>query len=224
MNWLLVALWGGAVGLDATSVFQVMISRPLVAATVTGLILGRPAEAVVIGIILEIFALVILPIGAARYPESGVGAVAAAFADAETAGPGLTPAILLLAVVYGLTWERVAGASVTALRRANERLVADAPGRGEFGPNRLERLHLGAIALDGGRAVGVVLAGAWLGRWLLAALGPYWWIDGNTTLRVLAVATATLLGATLSLFSGWSARRLALALGVLCGLILLLYR
>ena len=68
MSWLAVALWGGAVGLDATSFPQVMISRPIVAAAVTGLLLGEPLAGIGVGVILELFALVILPIGAARYP------------------------------------------------------------------------------------------------------------------------------------------------------------
>src|SRR5690606_31658627 len=77
VNWLAITLWGGAVGMDATSFPQVMVSRPIVAAPVTGLLLGRPLEGVAVGALLELFALVILPIGAARYPESGTAAVAA---------------------------------------------------------------------------------------------------------------------------------------------------
>jgi PTS system mannose-specific IIC component len=210
--------------MDSTSAFQTMVSRPIVAATVTGLILGRPAEALVLGIILEIFALVILPIGAARHPESGIGAVVAAFIYTDLAGPPLAPALLLLAVVFSLAWERVAGGSVTLLRRANERIVADAAARGTLGPMRLERLHLGAIALDGLRAVVLVFVGIWLGRWLLAMLESHWWPDGDTTLRVLGVAVATVLGAALTLFGGWSTRRWTFLLGILCGLLLLLPR
>jgi PTS system mannose-specific IIC component len=210
--------------LDATSAFQTMISRPLVAATVTGLLLGSPVEGVAIGIILEIFSLMILPIGAARYPESGVGAVVAAFSYSESAGATLAPSILLLAVAFGLVWERVAGISVTLLRRVNEWLVADAPARGRLGPRRLERLHLSAIALDGLRAITLTLVGGWAGRRLLGLLCAYWKLDGGTTLGVLAVLTATVLGASLTLFGSGSSRRFAFVLGIICGLTLLFLR
>lgn len=224
MNWLLVALWGGAVGLDATSVVQAMISRPFVATTVTGVIVGRPVEALAIGITLEIFSLVILPIGAARYPESGVGAVAATVAYAWSAAPPFDTGALVLAVVFGLVWERIAGLSVTALRQLNSRLVAAAPARGRLGPGRLERLHLAAIALDGARAVGIVLLGSLIGGLLVQLLTPHWWLTDATTLGIISVAAATVLGATLSLFSGWSSRYLVALIGVLCGLVFLYYR
>lgn len=224
MNWLLIALWGGAVGLDGTSALQVMVSRPLVAATVTGAILGRPAEALVLGIILELFSLVILPIGAARYPESGVSAVIAAFVYVEAAEVGFAPAALVLAVVYGLVWEWVAGGSVNLLRRANEWLMADAHLRRPVGAARLQRLHLSAIALDGVRAIAIVLLGSWLGHWVLATVQRFWWPDGVLTSRIMAIAAATILGATLTLFGGWSSRRLVFTFGILCGLTLLLFR
>jgi PTS system mannose-specific IIC component len=224
MTWLLVALWGTVVGLDATSAVQSMVSRPLVAATVTGLIIGEPAEAVLVGIILELFSLVILPIGAARYPESGTGAVAAAFAYGGVAAPASVPGLLLLAVVFGLFWERLAGLSVVALRRINGWLVAEAPARAVPSARRLERLHLAALALDGVRAGVIVLGGAFFGQLLLTWLGPYWSFDGEITLRALAIAGATMLGATLSLFGGWTARRSAFIVGIICGSILLLVR
>ena len=77
MNWLGVVLLGGIAGVDATSVAQTMISRPFIVATLTGLLVGRPEEGLILGAILELFALVILPVGAARYPEAGTAAVAA---------------------------------------------------------------------------------------------------------------------------------------------------
>jgi PTS system mannose-specific IIC component len=230
MNWLLIALWGGAVGLDGTSALQLMISRPMVAATVTGALLGRPAEALVLGIILELFSLVILPIGAARYPESGISAVIAAVVYVDgvsagsTAGAGFAPAALILAVVYGLVWEWVAGGSVNLLRRVNEWIIADAPSRGVVGAGRLERLHLGAIALDWLRAVTLVIVGSALGLRLVGGLERYWWPDDGMTTGILAVAAATILGATLSLFGGWSIRRLPFLFGIICGLMLLLFR
>ena len=92
MSWLAVSALGGLVGVDATTVAQTMISRPIIAATLTGVVVGRPAEALFLGAMLELFALVILPVGAARYPESGTAAVAA-FAAYAGATPVMSPAV-----------------------------------------------------------------------------------------------------------------------------------
>lgn len=222
MSWLAVAAWGGAVGLDAASLLQVMVSRPLVAGPVTGVLLGRPLAGIAIGVLLELFALVILPIGAARYPDSGTAAVAAAAGYAGTAGADLRPDLLLLAVVFGLVWERVGGASVNALRRLNERLMTGAEERRPLTAGRLERLHLAALALDFARGAAVAAGGAALAAALLRSAGTSVVLGAGTALGVLGVASAAMAAAAASLFGGWSHRRLALALGVLCGLVLLL--
>ena len=55
LGWVL--LWGVLVGLDLASVVQSMITRPLVAGTVTGFILGDPVAGATVGTVLELFAL-----------------------------------------------------------------------------------------------------------------------------------------------------------------------
>ncbi len=79
-GWLL--LWGVVVGLDLISVAQTMVSRPLVAGTVAGIIAGDPVAGMAVGVILELFAFEVLPFGGTRYPDYGLGAVAAAAAAA----------------------------------------------------------------------------------------------------------------------------------------------
>lgn len=222
MSWVWVALWGGAVGLDATAFPQIMISRPFVAASVTGLLLGRPLEGVAVGVLLELFALVILPIGAARYPEAGTAAVAAAAGYVTVAGGAQRAELLLAAVVFALVWERVCGASVNALRRYNERLVAGAEDRKPLGPRRLERLHLTALAIDFGRGALVTAGGAALAVWGLGIFDRVGGIGEVAAVGILCVAGAAMAGAALSLFDGWSGRRFALVLGAVCGLILLI--
>lgn len=224
MNLLPVALWGGMVGLDAASFPQVMISRPLVAATVTGLLAGRPADGLLLGVILEAFALLILPVGAARYPESGTGAVAAAGAYLAAAPPELDAALLLAAVVFGLAWERIGGLSVHAQRRLNERLVLGWSESRRRPDLELERRHLSAMALDYLRGALVAATGAWLGTLALRWLAPRWDLGAVSPAGVLIVATAAVIGALLQLFGGWSERRLAFVLGILCGFTLLLLR
>ncbi len=99
---LLLGLWGVLVGIDMTSVAQTMLSRPLVAATVAGVILGDPAGGLTMGVLLEFFALEVLPVGAARYPDCGLGSIAAVAVVAGSPGvlsTGLGGA-LGLAVAY----------------------------------------------------------------------------------------------------------------------------
>lgn len=224
MNWFLIAAWGTIVGLDATSFPQAMVSRPLVAATLTGLLVGRPAEALAIGAVLEAFALVVLPIGAARHPESGTAAVAGTAAYMATTGPDLAPVALFLAVVFALVWERVSGASVDLLRRFNVRLVGGWIEHGPATPGMLERRHVGAMVIDGLRGAVVTLGGALAATALLRWLTPVWNLDSVFPLGLLAVAGTVMFGAALPLFGGWSERRLAFLLGILCGSILLLVR
>jgi len=224
MNLIPVVLWGGMVGLDAASFPQVMISRPLVAATVTGLLAGRPADGLLLGVVLEVFALLILPVGAARYPEAGTGAVAASGAYLAAAPPELDAALLLTAAVFGLGWERIGGLSVHAQRRVNERLVLGWSESRRRPDLELERRHLSAMALDYLRGALVAAAGAWLGALALRWLAPRWDLDAVSPAGVLVVATAAIIGALLQLFGGWGERRLAFLLGILCGLTLLLLR
>lgn len=95
-NILVLGIWGVLVGLDMTSVAQTMLSRPLVAGTVAGLIVGDPAGGFMMGVLLEFFALEVLPVGASRYPDYGLGAVVAV---AVVAG---SPSVLAMGLAGGL--------------------------------------------------------------------------------------------------------------------------
>src|SRR5688500_3901419 len=146
MSWVTLALVGGIVGLDATSFPQAMFSRPLIAATLAGWAFGRPGAGLLLGALVEIFSLVILPFGAARYPESGTAAAAAAAAYTATEHTGAPEPLLLLALVFALAWEQVAGASVIFTRRLNERLVPY--GTRNFSARKVAQRHLLAMAID----------------------------------------------------------------------------
>ncbi len=73
-----VSFWGGIVAMDTTAALQIMISRPLIASSVTGLILGDFQSGLFIGIFLELLWINELPVGAARFSEGNIGATAAA--------------------------------------------------------------------------------------------------------------------------------------------------
>lgn len=221
MSWLGLTVIGGLVGADATSFPQAMLSRPLVAGALAGLVFGAPAHGVLVGAILEIFALVILPFGAARYPESGTGAAAAAAAYSHTATTALDPQLLLLAVVFGLAWEQVAGASVVMIRRINERLVAGVM-TARKPSSFVARRHLLALAIDALRGALVVLVGAIVGLLLLRAFRPLIALNASISAGLLIIASMAMLGAVLPLFGGLREWRFAYGAGIACGLLLLL--
>ncbi len=220
-SWLAIALLGGLVGLDATGFPQLMFSRPIIAGLLAGLAFGLPLEGMLVGGALEISALVILPVGAARYPEAGIGAVAAAAAVTAAHAHGPYPVLLLLAIVLGLVWERVAGLSVVLLRRQNERLVAG-DRRQPPSARSVERRHLTALSLDMLRGVIMSLVGAVMGAALLRALAPLWLPGPAVAAGLLTVALTGLVAACLPLMGGFRERRLVFVAGLICGVALLL--
>lgn len=218
-SWVAVGLLGGVVGLDSTSFPQVMISRPLVAGALTGALFGRPAEGTLVGFIMEAYALIILPIGAARYPESGTATVAAAAAYMMAAGPGVEPGPLAIAILFGLLWEWLAGETVVLLRQTNGKMLA---GHGAVSARQLERRHLAAMGIDFVRGGVMAAGGAAVCVAVLTAAAGHWGLSPRTTLAALAVLVATMVGTSIPLFGGVQSRTPALVAGLGVGLLLAL--
>jgi mannose/fructose/N-acetylgalactosamine-specific phosphotransferase system component IIC len=154
-DWLAVAVVGGLLGLDAVAFPQVMVARPLVAATVGGALAGAPAAGAWVGAWLELLSLRQLPVGAARYADTGPAALAAGLAYAA-AGGGLPELVWAVAVGSVAGW--LGGHTVQWQRGLNGRLVAPLADR-PTPPATLVRRHLAAMALDFVR--GAALACAW---------------------------------------------------------------
>lgn len=112
-----LAVLGAVLGLDVVSFPQAMISRPIVAATLAGAMLGHPLRGLAMGAALEFFALESMPFGASRYPEWGSASVVGGSLFALT--PDSTPAAMALAVLAALVTAQVGGLSMVALRRWN---------------------------------------------------------------------------------------------------------
>jgi mannose/fructose/N-acetylgalactosamine-specific phosphotransferase system component IIC len=195
-GWLL--LWGTAVGLDLAAVGQFMIARPLVAGTVAGLILGDPLTGGMAGAVLELFALEVLPVGASRYPDYGLGAIAAAWAGANSPGAiGLGVAVFL-----GLIVASIGGAGIVVVRRrATEdvRRHREALEAGDVATIR--GVQLRGFARDLLRASSVTAFGMALGS-LVYQIHPVRTVGGAVLVTVvvigsgLGVATQGLLRAT----------------------------
>lgn len=138
-----IAVLGAVLGLDVVSFPQAMISRPIVAATLSGAMLGFPLRGLVIGVALEFFALESMPFGASRYPEWGSAAVVGGALFALT--PDNTPAAMTIATLAALVTAQIGGLSMIALRRWNAQWA---------------RKQQAGIASGSGRAViGLQLAG-----------------------------------------------------------------
>jgi PTS system mannose-specific IIC component len=140
---LRIALLGALLGLDVVSFPQAMISRPIVAATLAGAMVGDPAAGLLVGAALELFALETLPVGASRYPEWGsASVVAGALFGQQPAGDA---GALCASVLVGLATAWVGGESMVLLRRLN---------------GQLARAHLDRLAAGSARSVvGLQLAG-----------------------------------------------------------------
>ena len=198
-----------------------MVSRPIIAGVLAGLAFGQPAHGLVVGAILEVFALVILPFGAARYPESGTAAAAAAAAYSQTAPSIIDQRLLLLAIVFALAWEQIAGASVVFMRRVNERIAAVAPAGPDVAAEVTRRQILG-FGIDALRGACAVVLGAVLGTFLLRSFSPHIAISSGVSAQFLMIGTMGMLGAVLSLFGGMKERKFAYTAGLACGALVLL--
>jgi mannose/fructose/N-acetylgalactosamine-specific phosphotransferase system component IIC len=121
ISLLPLAVLGALLGLDVVSFPQAMISRPLVAATAAGALMGAPGRGLVIGAALEFFALESLPFGASRYPEWGSASVVGGALFATV--PEGTTASMTVAVLAALCTASIGGSSMVALRRWNARLA-----------------------------------------------------------------------------------------------------
>ena len=144
-DYLLAGLVAMLTGLDRVALVQVMISRPLVAAPLTGLVLGNPLLGLEVGMLLELLWLGRLPVGAAIPPDDtqvAVGATVLAFSMGQMLDLVGMPMVLLAVLVaiplgkFGQIFDRLA-------RNVNDRLaVAGLKSLGNGNTNGLERRHL----------------------------------------------------------------------------------
>ncbi|HEU4564586.1 MAG TPA: PTS sugar transporter subunit IIC [Gemmatimonadaceae bacterium] len=219
-----LALLGAVVGLDVVSFPQAMVSRPIVAATLAGAMTGSVVRGLLLGAILELFALEMLAVGASRYPEWGSASVVggALYSSGVLASPD--GGALVVAVAAALITAWLGGWSMYLHRKVN----------GYFARRSLPRLDRGSS----GAVIGLQLTGLTLdlvrgGLLTLLVLlvsiplgqlvARHWGLDAQTTRAVvLAVATAAAGGAAWRLFHGTGGARWWFVGGLTAGIALLL--
>lgn len=201
MTWALLVVLGAVVALDATSFGQLMLSRPLVAGTLAGAIVGLPLEGALVGATLEAISLGIMPVGAAKYPETGTAAVlAVGTLGLATVTP--TPVAILLTLTYGVLWQHLSGVTVVVGRHINERLVH--AGRVETAvriDRMIERRHVASMVLDLVRGMLVTVAGIGIGVPLLRWGLPHWSLPPVAAAVAIAALAAAVLAGTARIFA-----------------------
>ncbi len=111
-------------GLDRTAVFQLMISRPIVAAPMTGCLLGDAATGLLIGALLELLWLGRIPVGASVPPDDtqvAIGCTCLAITQYPGA-PIPLAAFSILCLLVTLPFGKVGEFFDRVARRLNSRL------------------------------------------------------------------------------------------------------
>jgi PTS system mannose-specific IIC component len=100
---LLCSALAGLLATDVLVALQLMLSRPLVAATLTGALLGEPGAGLSLGCLMELIWAGALPVGSVVPPDFSLGSVFAAAASVmmHRANPGLD---WESCVVWALLW------------------------------------------------------------------------------------------------------------------------
>ena len=146
-NMLLASFVAVICGLDRLAAFQLMLSRPIVAGPLTGLVLGEPLIGLQAGMLVELLWLGRLPVGASIPPDDtqiaiGGTFLAIAFASPEFATPVTIVFCLLVAMPLaksGQFFDRMA-------RRANDHMVKRVEQNVLTGDlSSIDRLHLVGI-------------------------------------------------------------------------------
>lgn len=148
-GYLLSAFVAVVAGLDRTAALQIMISRPIIAAPLTGWLLGEPMIGLQVGGLIELLWLGRLPVGAAIPPDDTQVAVAA---TALTVIMGERLALygfpfLLLCTLVALPLGKIGQLIDRLVRNRNLRLIVGAEAALEMGDLAgAERCHLRGLA------------------------------------------------------------------------------
>ncbi len=219
-----ISLLGGMLGLDVVCFPQMMVSRPLVAATVTGAFVGDATTGVLVGATLELIALATLPFGASRYPEWGsaavVGAAIAAAMHTDRAGALTIGVLAALATAWISGWTLVKLRQWNAWMARRKRSGLDAGSRGT-----VIGLQLAGLTADYVRAaVLTAIAYGLLFPVANATVGVWSFGDHASRAVVVTVASAVAASAAWTIFHSAKHARWYFAGGLAIGIFLVFAR
>ena len=219
-----LSLLGGLLGLDVVCFPQMMISRPLVGATVAGAFVGDTSSGMLVGATLELIALATLPFGASRYPEWGsaavVGGAIAAALHMEPAGTVTVGVLATLATAW------VGGWTLVQLRLWNAWLARRKRGALEHGSRgAVVGLQLAGLTSDLARASLLTAVAYALLFPVARATVALWSFDAHLSRAVtVGAASAVAAAAAWTIFHSARGARWYFAGGLAIGLLLLALR
>ncbi|MGH7678695.1 MAG: PTS sugar transporter subunit IIC [Gemmatimonadaceae bacterium] len=209
-----IGLLGAFHGLDTVSFPQAMLSRPLIAATTGGALMGSAFSGLLVGAALELIALETLPFGASRYPEWGSASVVGGglFAIAPSHPPGA----MALAMIAALATAWFGGWTMVKLRQLNARWAAhsrDALDAGARGT--VIGLQLRGMTADLIRGFLLTIMAWSVFSPLMQVSLARWTFDARITRAItVAVATSVAVAAAWKLYHGSMPARWAFAAGL----------
>ena len=175
-DYLLAGLVAMLTGLDRVALVQVMISRPLVAAPLTGWLLGYPMVGLEVGMLLELLWLGRLPVGAAIPPDDtqvAVGATVLTLSVGPMLGLHGMPFVILAVLIaiplgkFGQVFDRLA-------RHVNDRLAVSGERALAAGRTRaMGRYHLLGLASFALASLATALVIVLVGSLILYEAAPF---------------------------------------------------
>ena len=174
-DYFLAGLVAMLTGLDRVALIQIMISRPLVAGTLTGWVLGNPLIGMEVGMLLELLWLGRLPVGAAIPPDDtqvAVGATVMALSMGHFLALNGMPLVILSVLIaiplgkFGQVFDRLA-------RHVNDRLAVSGESALMTGNIKgLERNHLFGLVSFALASLATALVIVLIGSFILYSVTP----------------------------------------------------
>lgn len=219
-----LGLLGAVLGLDTVCFPQAMLSRPLVAATFGGALIGSPTDGLLVGAALELIALETLPFGASRYPEWGSAAVVGGALFAST--PENPAGAMSLALIAALATAWFGGWTMVKLRQRNAIWAAQSRGALDAGSRgAVIGLQLKGMTADLVRGFVLTIAAVALFAPLTEASLAVWTVDARVSRAVaVGIATSVAAGAAWKLFHGTMVARWLFVAGLCVGFAVMVVR
>jgi PTS system mannose-specific IIC component len=142
-----IAIAGGVIGLDRTAVGQFMISQPVVAAPLTGWVLGAPTTGIIIGVILELIWVLDMPVGTFVPADATISAVSATSIAALGGAGGETLPVIGFSIFLTVAMVPVTMKAEALIRHGNSRCADAVLTRQGEARRALQRANLSGIMM-----------------------------------------------------------------------------